>query len=315
MSFVARILKTIGSALAVLLGVTALAFLLSTLSPTDPATRYFTDHGITPSQDQVDAKRAELGLDAPVALQYLSWLGAAMGGDLGTSYRTGASVASMLAQAMPFTVALTASALALTLLLSIPLGILCAYRSGSLFDRAIRCATFIFNALPMFFVALLLLYALSSKLHWFNVIATHDIAGMVMPTLALALPLSAWYIRQVRAVALDQLGQPYVLGLRARGIGERRIATKHVLRNMAVPLLTLSGISAGSLLGGTAIIESIFTWPGLGYLSVVAIGARDYPIVVGYALALGLAYLVINGVIDALCHRIDPRSRKRGVRR
>ncbi|MEC4271899.1 ABC transporter permease [Adlercreutzia sp. R25] len=311
----AKALKSILGAAAVLIGVTVLAFALSVLSPTDSATRYFTDNGIVPTAEQIDAKRAELGIDRPIPLQYLGWLGAALSGDLGESYRTGAPVTAMLFDALPYTLALTATAMALTLIIAVPLGILCATHRNSPLDYFIRGLTFLFNALPMFFVALLLLFTLASQLHLFNVIASRDVSGLVMPTLALALPLSAWYIRQVRAAAIGELSQPYVAGLQARGIPESRIIWRHVLRNMAVPLLSLTGISIGSLLGGTAIVESIFSWPGVGYLSIVAIGARDYPVIVGYALTLGIIYLIVNGLIDALCRCIDPRSAESEGRR
>ena len=294
-------------------GVTFLAYLLSYLSPTDPATRYFTDHGMVPTADQLAAKRHELGLDRPFLEQYGSWLLSLFQGDLGESYRNGRSVSGSLMSCLPFTLALTATSLALTLVISIPLGLACAYRKDGILDNVVRAITYAFCSLPTFFVALLLLCLLSVRLHLFPVRSTPDLAGIVMPTLSMALPLSAWYVRQVRTVALEQLDAPYVDGLRSRGVSERRILFVHVLRNSFVPLLALVGISIGSLLGGSAIVESIFNWPGVGNLSVSAIGSRDYAVVQGYALLMALVYLVVNWVVGLLQRMIDPRIGKGGA--
>ena len=305
--------KSVLGILVVVVGVTFLAYLLSYLSPTDPATRYFTDHGMVPTADQLAAKRHELGLDRPFLEQYGSWLLSVFQGDLGESYRNGRSVSGSLMSCLPFTLALTATSLALTLVISIPLGLACAYRKDGILDNVVRAITYAFCSLPTFFVALLLLYLLSVRLHLFPVRSTPDLAGIVMPTLSMALPLSAWYVRQVRTVALEQMDAPYVDGLRSRGVSERRILFVHVLRNSLVPVLALVGISIGSLLGGSAIVESIFNWPGVGNLSVSAIGSRDYAVVQGYALLMALVYLVVNWVVGLLQRMIDPRIGKGGA--
>lgn len=309
----ANVAKKLLGAAVVVVGVTFLAYLLSYLSPTDPATRYFTDHGMTPTLEMLADKRHELGLDRPFLEQYLSWMASVFTGDLGESYRNGRSVADSLMSCMPYTLALTATSLALTLAISLPLGLACAYRKDGVLDNIVRAMTYLFCSLPTFFVALLLLYFLSVQLHLFPVRSTPDAAGIVMPTLAMALPLSAWYVRQVRTIALEQLEAPYVDGLRSRGLSERRILLAHVLKNSLVPVLALVGISVGSLLGGTAIIESIFNWPGVGNLSVSAINSRDYPVVQGYALLMALVYLVVNWGIDILYRVVDPRLRERGA--
>lgn len=308
----ANVAKKLLGAAVVVVGVTFLAYLLSYLSPTDPATRYFTDHGMTPTPEMLEAKRHELGLDRPFLEQYLSWVASVFTGDLGESYRNGRSVAGSLMSAMPYTLALTATSLALTLAISLPLGLACAYRKDGVLDNVVRAVTYVFCSLPTFFVALLLLYFLSVQLHLFPVRSTPDLQGIVMPTLAMALPLSAWYVRQVRTIALEQLDAPYVDGLRSRGLSERRILFAHVLRNSLVPVLALVGISVGSLLGGTAIVESIFNWPGVGNLSVAAINSRDYPVVQGYALLMALVYLVVNWAVDILYRVVDPRMREGG---
>jgi peptide/nickel transport system permease protein len=298
-------------AVVVVIGVTLLAYLLSYLSPTDPATRYFTDHGVVPTAAELEAKRHELGLDRPFFEQYGDWMASLFQGDLGESYRhQGRSVSGSLMSCLPFTLALTGTSMLLTLLISVPLGLLCAYRKDGAIDNVVRAVSYLFCSLPTFFVALLLLYFLSVQLHLFPVRSTPDLQGIVMPTLAMALPLSAWYVRQVRTIALEQLDAGYVDGLRSRGISERRILFKHVLRNSLVPILALVGVSIGSLLGGTAIIESIFNWPGVGNLSVAAINARDYPVVQGYALLMAIVYLLVNFLVDLSYRLVDPRVNK-----
>lgn len=305
-----RVARNVAGALVVLVGVTFLAYLLAYLSPTDAAVRYFTDHGMVPSADQLAAKRHELGLDRPFLEQYASWILGVLQGDLGVSLRRGNEVSGSLLSCLPFTLALAGTSLALTLAIAVPLGLLCAYRKDGVLDNVVRAISYMFCSLPTFFVALILLYLLSSNLHLFPVRSTPDLQGIVMPTLAMALPLSAWYVRQVRTIALEQLDAPYVDGLRSRGISERAILFRHVLRNVLVPLLALVGLSVGSLLGGSAIVESIFNWPGVGNLSVAAINARDYPVVQGYALLMAIVYLAVNFLVDILYRLVDPRIGK-----
>ncbi len=287
--------------------VTLIAFGLSYLSPTDAAVHSFSAMGITPTADQLAAKRAELGLDQPFLVQFGTWLLQVFQGDLGTSFHTGAPVSDMLFEALPYTLALSFTTMAVVVAVSVPLGLVCAYRRGGVLDRVMQVVTYVFNAIPSFFVALLILYVFSVQFHWFAVLATRDFAGILMPTLSLALPMSAWFMRQVRASAVEELGKPYVDGLRSRGVSEKRILWVHVLRNLGVPILTLLGISFGMLLGGSAIVETIFNWPGLGLASIEAVGVRDYPFIGAYALAMAVLYLIMNALIDAAYHLIDRR--------
>ena len=303
----AKTAKRVLGAAIVVIGVTFLAYLLSYLSPTDPATRYFTDHGMVPTAAQLAEKRHELGLDRPFIEQYIGWMASVFQGDLGESYRNGRSVSGSLTSCLPYTLALTATSMGLTLVIAVPLGLLCAYRKDGVIDNVVRAISYLFCSLPTFFVAFVLLYLLSVQLRLLPVRSTPDLRGIVMPTLALALPLAAWYVRQVRAIALEQLDADYIVGLRSLGIPERNILFRHVLKNSLVPILSLVGLSIGSLLGGAAIVESIFNWPGVGNLSVAAINARDYPVVQGYALLMALVYLFVNFAIDIAYRLIDPR--------
>ena len=302
-----RVMRSLGGAVVVVFLVSLIAFALAYLSPTDAAIRSFSGVGISPTEEQLAAKRAELGLDQPFIVQYVNWVANIFQGDLGTSYRTKAPVAEMLFEAIPYTLVLSFTSILLTLVIAIPLGLVCAARRGSVLDQVMRFVTYLFNSLPSFFVALLLLYVLSVRLHLFGVMATRDLAGILMPTLALALPLSAWFARQVRAYAIEQLGSGYVEGLRARGVSETRILWVHVLRNLCVPLLTLVGVSLGMLLGGSAIVESIFNWPGVGLAAIEAVGHRDYPFIGAYALSMAVIYLIVNALVDGSYRLIDPR--------
>ena len=287
--------------------VTLIAFALAYLSPTDAAVKFFTSMGIAPTDAQLAQKRAELGLDQPAVVQYLTWLTGLFQGNLGDSLRTGEPVASMLFEALPYTLVLSVASLVLALALAVPIGMISAVRQGGAFDKLMRAATYLFNALPSFFIALLLLYLFSVQFKTISVISTRTLSGMLLPTLALALPLAAWLSRQIRAYALEQLNMPYVDGLRSRGISDARIAWVHVMRNIALPLLTLVGISFGMLLGGSAIVESIFSWPGLGFESIEAVGHRDYSFISAYALLMAIMYLVVNGIVDLSYRFIDPR--------
>ena len=298
----------IGAFIVVFL-VTLIAFILSYLSPSDAAVHSFTSMGIAPTEAQLAQKRAELGLDQPFFVQYGTWVAGLFQGDLGESLRNGKPVVEMLFEALPYTLLLAITAMLFTLVLSIPIGLVSAARRGGIFDNVMRAVTYFFNSLPSFFIALLLLYVLAAQLKVVGVLSTRDLSGVLLPTLALGLPLTAWFSRQVRAYAIEQLNAPYIEGLRARGLSDARILWVHVLRNIAVPLLTLVGISFGMLLGGSAIVESIFNWPGLGFESIEAIGHRDYPFISAYALTVAVLYLIINGLVDLSYRFLDPRIR------
>ena len=224
---------------------------------------------------------------------------------------TDANVLSEMTAKIPGTLILTVTALGVTMLLSIPLGTWCAWYAGGKADRLIQMVTYLFASLPSFFLALLLMYFLSLKIKLFPVIGSLSLKGLVMPVLTLALTLSAWYIRQVRAIIRKEMQGSYIDGLRARGMSERQILFGHVLRNCRGPLVTLIGISFGSMLGGTTIVESIFSWPGVGKLAVDAITARDYPVIQSYVVWMAVIYLSINYLIEFLYPLLDPRTGRR----
>ncbi len=303
-------LKRLLQLLPVLVGITFLSFAMMRLAGSDAVTEMYANAGAAVSQEVIDAARAERGLDKPFLVQYFTWLGGLITGHMGTSYVSGRDVFQTFTSKLPATLLLTASSMVLTMIISIPLGILSAVRHDRATDYILRFFSFIGNSLPNFFVALLLMQLLSIKLKWLPVISSDgSLKSAIMPTLTLAIAMSAKYMRQVRASILEELDKDYVAGARARGVSERRILIFSVLRSAMLTIVTLMALSIGSLLGGTAIIESIFMWDGVGKLAVDAITMRDYPMIQAYVVWMAIIYVVVNLVTDLLYLVIDPRVR------
>ena len=303
-------LTVIGKTILLLIGITFLSFLLVYHSPGDPAMVALKKSGMRVSEKALELKREELGLNDPFAVQYGRWLNEFFHGDLGESYKTGKAVAGELKKTIPATLLLTVAALALTILISFPIGVLCAKYKDRGFDNMIRFVTYFLSSLPSFFLALLMMYVLSMKLQLLPVIGSVSGKGIIMPALVLALTLSAWYIRQIRGIVLQELEQEYVDGLKSRGASENRILFFHVLKNCMLPIVTLLGMSFGTLLGGSAIVETIFSWPGVGRLAVTSISARDYPVIQAYVVWMAMIYLLINAAVEFLCQILVPRVRR-----
>ena len=274
-SIIRRVLQFI----PVLLGITFLAFLLIYLSPSDPVSVRMSAGGISVSPEIMESMRRSMGLDRPLLIQYGDWLWNILHGNMGKSYITDADVLDQILKALPYTLKMAGASLLLTLCISIPVGILTAAMQNSKFDYVVRVMAFVGNALPNFIIALCLMFIFSYRLGWIPVLATTKPIGLILPALTLALVMSSRYIRQIRAAMLDELGKGYVVGLRSRGLSETTILYKNVLKNIMVTVITLTGISLGSLLGGTVIVETVFTWPGLGNLIMEGISQRDYPVV------------------------------------
>ena len=293
----------------VFFGITVLSFALIHLAPSDPVSVRLSLGGIAVDPAAAAQMRTEMGLDRPLSVQYGDWLMRFLHGDMGTSYRSDRPVSALLLQALPYTLAIAASAMLLTLLISLPLGIaVAAYRNSAL-DCTVRFLTFIGNAVPSFIVGILLMFLFSYQLGWIPVLAGNSPIGMVLPTAALALIMSARYIRQIRAATLDELAKDYIIGLRARGITERRILFGNVLKNIMGVVITLTAISVGSLLGGVVIIETLFSRPGVGSLLMTAISNRDYPVIQAAVVWMALAYFVVNLLTDLSYRRFNPRIR------
>lgn len=308
-----ELIRRLCQMLITLFGVSFLTFSLTYLSPGDPAETLLEVGDSVVSQETIDATRKELGLDQPFLVQYGRWLGGVLHGDMGRSYSAKIPVFDKLMQCLPGTLALAVAATAMTVLISLPLGIVAALYRNRWIDYVIRVLSFFGVSMPGFWIGLVLLYIFGLKLHLFP-IAGGDITarGIVLPALTLAIVMSAKYTRQVRTAVLEELGQDYVIGAKARGLSMQRILWRHVLPNACLPLVTLLGLAIGWLLGGVAVIEMVFSWPGLGKMAVHAIEMRDYPLVQGFVLWIAILYMLINLLVDISYAQLDPRLKRGG---
>ncbi len=294
----------------VLIGITFLSFAMMRMAGSDAVTEMYDQAGTAVSQEVIDARKAELGLDKPFAIQYISWLGGMLRGDMGISYVSGKEVFGTFVSKLPATLLLTLLSVLMTVVISVPLGVLAAVRHDRLTDYLLRFFSFVGNSMPNFFVALLLMQLLAIKMKLLPVIADGTtLRSAAMPVLTLSISMSAKYMRQVRAAVLEELNKDYVTGARARGVRNSVILWKNVLKSSTLTILTLLALSVGSLLGGTAIIESIFMWDGVGRLAVDAITMRDYPLIQAYVVWMAVIYVLVNLITDLLYHALDPRIR------
>lgn len=304
--YIKRILQII----PILFAITILSFAMMRLAGSDVVEQKLLNTGQVLSEDSLQVARHELGLDKPFLLQYLDWLINLLHGDMGTSYVSGLDVFDTFVSKLPATVLLTITSIVFTIIISIPLGIISAVYHNKFLDYIIRFFSFIGNSLPNFFVSLVLMYILAIKLRLLPVISKEiSFTGIIMPTLTLGIAMSAKYLRQVRATVLEELNKDYIVGARARGVKFSTILFRSVLKETMVTIITLLAMSVGSLLGGTAIVESIFMWDGVGKMAVDAINMRDYPIIQAYVMWMAIIYVVINMIADLSYRFLDPRIR------
>ena len=305
----AYITKRLLQLIPVVLGITFLSFAMMRIAGSDAVMELYGDKGAV-AQEIMDAKRGELGLDQPFLTQYGSWLKGLLTGDMGTSYVSGKNVFDTFVSKLPATLLLTALSILTTVVISIPLGIWAAVKQNRFTDYFLRVFSFVGNSLPNFFVALLLMQLFSIRWKLLPVISKGTtVQSAILPTLTLAIAMSAKYMRQVRATVLEELNKDYVLGAKARGVRSGVTLWKSVLKSSMLTIITLLALSIGSLLGGTAIIESIFMWDGVGKLAVDSITMRDYPMIQAYVVWMAIIYVVVNLVTDILYHVLDPRIR------
>ncbi len=305
-----KIISRLLQIVIVLLGISFFTFLLTYLAPGNPAQIMLTSSGIMPTESAVEELSERMGFNDPFFVRYFRWLGAALHGDFGDSYTMNKPVVELLLVRLWPTVKLTILSMIMMLLVSVPLGMLSAVHKDSWIDNFVRAFTFLGVSLPNFWVGLLLMLAFCVKIKIFPVICSGgDFKSIFLPALTLAIAMSSKYTRQVRTAILEELSQDYVVGARARGISERRILWANVFPNSLLPLITMLGISVGSLLGGTSVVEVIFSYPGLGNLAVSAITSSDYNLIQGYVLWIALIYMVINLIVDISYNYVDPRMR------
>lgn len=305
------IVKRLIHLIGIMIAVSFLTFLLMYLSPGDAAAKKLNAQGVAVSEEIIEKTRESMGLNRPFLVQYGDWALHALQGDLGESYKDGFPVAGKLVKGLRYTAILALTSMALALVVALPLSILTALKKDTLLDDITRLFSFIGNSLPNFLISVLLMYFLCVKAHLLPLVANESLKGLLMPCLALSIPICGRFIRQFRAEILEQLSRPYVSGAMLRGVKQRYVL-KNVLHNSSISILTIVGLSIGTLFGGSVVIETIFRWPGLGKLAMDAITNRDYPVIQGFVLFTSTVYVVINTLIDICYSWIDPRLRKTG---
>jgi ABC-type dipeptide/oligopeptide/nickel transport system permease component len=261
------------------------------------------------SQQDVEELRRRLGLDRPLLEQYGAFLRGALHGDLGTSLRTGLPVTSQILERMPATVELAAAAMAVAILVSLPLGIAAAVWRGTFVDHAAMTLALAGISVPNFWLGPLLAIVFAVELGWLPVSGRGTALHLVLPAISLGAALAAILARMTRATLLEELREPYVVAARARGVSRARAVIRHAFRNSLIPIVTLVGLQFGAVLTGAIITETIFAWPGIGRLLIQSIGFRDYPLVQGCILLIAVTYLAVNLFTDLLYGVLDPRIR------
>jgi len=290
--------------------VSFLTFLLMYLAPGDAASKKLFAQGVAVSEEVLEKTREDMGLLRPFLIQFGDWALHVLRLDLGTSFKDGFPVAEKLWKGLKNTMVLMLVSMSFSLLISVPLALHAARKKDSLIDHLLRLLSFIGNSLPNFLISVLLMYFLCIKARLFPVVADGSVRGLILPCLALSIPIISRFVRQFRAEFLEQLGKPFVAGARARGVKERYVI-RDVLHNSAMNVLTLIGLSVGTLLGGSVVIETIFRWPGLGKLAMDAITNRDYPVIQGFVLLTCTIYVTVNLITDVSYVFFDPRLRER----
>ena len=302
-------IKLLFQMILIVLCVSFLSFLLVYLAKGDPAESILNAQGVPYTKELLELKRAEMGLHDSFILQYLRWLGNILHGNFGISYRSGGPVWDQLAFYFPNTLYLALHILLVTLAISLPLSIFSAYHIGIRLDQFLMSVCAFLNAIPSFVIGILLMLVFSVKLRWFPIQSTANEFGLILPICTIALTMSTRYIPQLRTAIIDELQSPAVEGARGRGISEGRILLKDVLYNTLPFILTLVSLSLGSLLGGVAIIEYLFSWPGIGKMLIAVVVNRHYPLVQGAVLVITLGVVIVNFTTQALITLLNPKAR------
>ena len=303
------ILQRLASIVGILLVVTIGTFVLIKLSPIDPVSMKFNLLGATPDPVVVAQIREQLGLNDPWWQQYMRWLGQIVQGDFGESILYAVPVATLLKGALPNTLGLVSLALVMGIVVTIPLGMLSAKYQDSWIDHGVRLVTFLALAIPGFWVGLLLLYLFGVKLQLVSVTNTNGFSAYVLPAVTLALWICGLYIRRLRNAILEVSRQPFVQGARALGLPEWMVYTRYIFPHVGLMLLPMMGVTMGAMLGGSAVIETVFSIKGIGYMMVQGIMARGYVLMQGYIIWITLVFIVINIIIDVLSVWLNPKRR------
>jgi peptide/nickel transport system permease protein len=300
------VLKRLGWTLVVLWAIVTLTFAATFLSPIDPARSYA---GLRASPEAVEQVREDFGLDDPVYAQYVRYLGRILQGDLGRSFATDEPVLDAIADRLPETLELALGAAIVQLALGIPLGLVAALRHGTGTDSAILALSLLGVVVPTFVLGFLLLYFFAFKLGWFPLGGSGSLRHLVLPAVTLGVAGAAWYARMLRSTALNILSEDYVRTARAKGLPERLVVRRHVLRNSVGPIIAMIGLDIGVFLGGVLVIERVFAWPGIGDQAWRAITFNDVPVVMGTVLVTAFFVTLLNLIADLVNAWLDPRVR------
>lgn len=307
------LIKRLLAVIPIILFAIFLMFVLIRLSPVDPAEAYLAAANIHPTDEILAEKRQEFGLDQPLLVQYLQTVKKVVQLDFGNSYVTNTPVWQEVATRMPATIQLAVSSIVLSLVISVPLGFLAAIYKNSLIDHLSRLLSYLGASIPQFWLGYVLIFLFSVKLDMFPVEGRGTWQHFVLPSITLSLALIAIYTRLLRASVLEELENAYVVYGRTRGVKEKTIMVKHVLRIAISPMLTGLGMNLGKLLTGTIIVEQVFSWPGFGRFFIEAIFNRDIPVIQGYVVLAACLFIICNLIVDLVQLSIDPRISRKGM--
>jgi peptide/nickel transport system permease protein len=292
-----------------MLFITFVSFLFIRLAPGDPVLTILNVDELSVSQEQVEMVREEMGFNKPLLVQYGYWLLNFIQLDFGQSYVTGQPVIEMILTGLPATIELTIGSLIVMLAVSIPLGSLSALYRDSWIDQISRILSIIGAAIPSFWLGLIFIDLFSVRFSWFPTMGRDGISSLILPSLTLGLAISSVYVRLLRSSLLDSLGQEFIRSARARGLSDQRIFLLHAFRHSLPPVITVFGVSLGSLIGGVVVIEVLFAYPGIGKLVVDAIRQRDYPLIQGYILIMSVVVFIVNTCVDLSYRYLNPEMK------
>lgn len=293
-------------AVFVLWGAATVVFIVVRLVPADPA---LLIGGDSATPEQLDALRRQLGLDQPLLLQYLQFYGNALVGDFGKSFQQGIPVITLIGQTLPNTALLAVCACTLAVVISFPLGLIAALRVDSFIDRAVTTGSLIAQAVPGFWIGVVMILVFSRLLRWFPSGGLGGLQSLILPSIMLALPFIAILTRMTRSGLLEVVGEGYIQTARAKGLPERTVIFSHAVRNSTIPIVTVVGLEFGTLLGGAVVTETVFSFPGIGRLLVQSIQGRDYNVVQACVMIIAAAFVLVNLLVDLLYGYLDPRVR------
>ncbi len=299
------IIKRLFQGVLTFLGVSVLVFVLGRVTG-DPVALLAPDNATAEQKEQI---RESLGLNDTVAVQYWNFITKAVQGDFGTSYVSRQSVTKLVKDTLPATLQLAVASFLIAVVVSIPIGILVALKRNTVWDLLGNVLALVGQAMPNFWLALMLMLVFSVKLKLLPISGREGPANMVLPVLTLALAALGYFVRMVRSSMLEVLGQEYIRTARGKGVRELMVVGKHALKNALIPVITVMGIHFGNLLSGAFVIETVFAWPGLGRLGVTALFARDFAVIQGVVLVSTAIFVLVNLVVDILYTLLDPRIR------